>query len=101
MAIGEKRDEIDAKIKAWERELERLRIVLAGAPEAVHTAYHLRFVGLYLQKEILKSRWEMLRGAYQPDPEVVGEFAKALAATEAAWANAAPMLAELLPGTAA
>ncbi len=101
MAIGEKRDEVDAKIKAWERELERLRVVLAGAPEAAHAAHHQRFVGLYLQKEVVKSRWEMLRGTYQPDAEAVGEVEKALAAMEAAWANAAPMLAELLPGKTA
>ena len=96
MAMGEKRDKVDAKIRAWERELERLRVVLAGAPEAVHTAHHQRFVGLYRQKEILKSRWEMLRGTYQPDPEAVGEVEEALAAMEAAWANASAMLAELL-----
>lgn len=97
MAMGEKRDEVDAKIRAWERELEWLRVVLAGAPEAVHTAHHQRFVGLYRQKEVLKSRWEMLRGTYQPDPEAVGEVEEALAAMEAAWANASAMLAELLP----
>ena len=49
----------------------------------------------------MKSRWEMLRGTYQPDAEAVGEVEKALAAMEAAWANAAPMLAELLPGKTA
>jgi hypothetical protein len=101
MAIGEKRDEIDAKIKAWERELERLRVVLARAPEAVHAAHHQRFVGLYRQKEVVKSRWEGLRGTYQADPEAVGEVETALAVMEAAWVNAAPMLAELLPGNAA
>jgi hypothetical protein len=101
MAIGEKRDEVDAKIKAWELTLERLRVVLAGAPDAIHAAHHQRFVGMYRQKEIVKSRWEMLRGAYQPDPEAVGEVENALAAMEAVWANAAPMLAELLPEKAA
>jgi hypothetical protein len=97
MAMSEKRDEVDAKITAWERELERLRVVLAGAPEAVHAAHHQRFVELYRQKEIAKSRWEMLRGSYQPDPEAVREVEKAFAAMKATWANAAAMLAALLP----
>ena len=97
MGEGGKRGEVDAKINAWERKLERLRVALAGAPEAVHAAHHQRFVGLYRQKEIVKSRWEVLRGTYQPNPEAVAAFEQALAAMDAAWANAAPMLAEVLP----
>jgi hypothetical protein len=98
MATGGKREEVDAKVKAWERELEGLRLALAAAPDAVHAIHHQRFVELYRQKEIVKSRWEELRGTYRPTPEARRRFEEALAAMEAAWAVAESMRAEVLPG---
>ena len=47
MATGGKREEIDAKIKGWERDLEQLRLALARAPESVHAEYQTRFVEVY------------------------------------------------------
>jgi hypothetical protein len=99
MATGGKRQEVDAKIRAWESELERLRLALAVAPDAVHAAHHQRFVEVYRQKEVVKSRWEMLRGTYQPTPEMSQRFADAFAAMEAAWAAAETMRAEVLAGS--
>jgi len=99
MGTGGKREEVDAKIRAWEAELERLRLALAAAPDAVHAAHHQRFVALYREKEIVKSRWEVLRGAYQPTPEVSQRFAEAFAAMEDAWAAAGSMRTEVLAGS--
>lgn len=96
MAPGGKREEVDARIKAWERELELLRVALARAPESVHTRYTPSFVELYRQKEILKSRWEAIRGVYRPEPPAVQRFEEALAAMEAAWTAAQPTFADVL-----
>jgi hypothetical protein len=96
MATTGRRSAIDDKIKGWERELERLRVGLAAGPEGVHAAHQERFVRLYRQKEVLKSRWEAIRGVYRPDPEALTRFEQALAAMEAAWAEAAPSLSAAL-----
>jgi len=93
MAGGGRRDEVDAKITGWEKDLERLRVALAGAPESVHDAHHQHFTDLYRCKEVVKSRWELVRGVYRPDPTAVQRFEEALAAMEAAWEKAQPMLA--------
>jgi hypothetical protein len=99
MAGSGRREEIDAKIKAWELELERLRLALGAAPEPVHAAHYPGFVKLYLQKEVVKSRWEVIRGAYRPAPEATRRFEAALADMEAAWAAAGPLRAEVLSET--
>ncbi len=83
MATGGKREEIDAKIKGWERELERLRVTLGGAPESVHSRYHPSFVQLYRAKEVVKSRWEAIRGVYRPEAAAVQRFEEAMSAMEA------------------
>ncbi len=101
MATGGKRDEIDAKIKGWERELESFRVVLARAPESVHARYYADFVELYRAKEVVKSRWEAVRGVYQPEAAAVHGFEEALSAMEAAWSAAQPMLADVLKAQAA
>jgi hypothetical protein len=100
VAIG-RREEIDAKIKAWERELERLRVALANAPEAVNAKHQTDFVGLYGRKEVVKSRWEAIRGVYRPDAAAIQRCDEALAAMEAAWVKAQSMLADVLAGNAA
>ena len=96
MATGGKREETDAKIKGWERELERVRLALCRAPETAHERYHPSFTEVYRAKEAVKSRWEAVRGVYQPEPAAVHRFQEALAAMEAAWAAAQPMLADVL-----
>jgi hypothetical protein len=96
MASGGRREEIDARIKQWEQTLEQLRLALACAPEEVHARWNPDFVNLYRQKEILKSAWEAIRGIYRPEPEALQRFEKELAAMEAAWAAAQPMLTETL-----
>jgi hypothetical protein len=101
MTTGGRREEIDAKIKAWERELERLRLALARAPESVHERYQKTFAELYLAKEVAKARWETIRGVYQPDAAAVQRFHEALAAMEGAWAAAQPVLADILKPQAA
>lgn len=101
MASGGRREEINAKIKGWERELERVRITLARAPEAVHTAYYPDFVDLYRQKELLRSAWEAVRGVYQPGAEAIHRFEQALAAMETAWEATWPKLANLFKAEAA
>jgi hypothetical protein len=88
MALGEKREEMDAKIKAWERELEQLRLELARAPDSVHAEHQARFVEVYRAKEVVKSRWEAVRGVYRPEPDAVKRFEEALTAMEGAWASA-------------
>ena len=92
MGTAGMRDAMDAKIRDWERELERLRVGFAAGPETVHTAHQQAFVRLYQQKEILKSRWEAIRGVYQPAPDAVARFEQALAAMETAWPETAPAL---------
>jgi hypothetical protein len=96
MATGGKREEIDAKIKGWERELECVRLALARAPDSVHDRYHPTFTEVYRAKEILMSRWEAVRGVYQPEPAAVERFREALESMEAAWAAAQPMFADVL-----
>ncbi len=99
MAAGGRREEIDENIKEWERELERLRLKLARAPEEVEAKYGGPFIELYRKKETVKSSWERLRGVYLPEPEAVREFEKAQADMEAAWSAAQPMFAEVLAET--
>jgi len=101
MAAGGRREEIDARVKAWERELERLRVALANAPEAVNAKHQTAFEGLYRRKEVAKSRWEAIRGVYRPDAAAIECCNEALAAMEAAWVKARSMLAEVLAGNAA
>jgi hypothetical protein len=101
MGTGGRREEIDATIARWEGDLERLRLALANAPEATHAQHHPTFVELYRRKEIVKSRWEAIRGVYQREVEAVRHFEDALAGMEAAWPKAEAMLAEVLPARAA
>ncbi len=101
MATGGTREEMDAKIMAWERDLERLRVALARAAEPVHARYHPAFTELYRGKEIVKSRWEQIRGVYRPEPAAVQRFQEALAAMEAAWRAARLMLDDVLKPMAA
>ena len=95
MAAGSRREEIDAKLKGWERDLERLRLALARAPDEVAARHGGAFVELYRRKEIAKSCWERVRGVYLPDPEAVRQLEKALAEMGAAWMAAQPMFAEV------
>ncbi len=99
MAAGSRREAIDAQIKGWERELEKLRLKLARAPEEVETKYAGAFVELYRKKERLKSSWERVRGVYLPEPEAVRQFEKAQADMEAAWSAARPIFDEALTET--
>ena len=101
MATGGRREKIDAKIKAWERELERVRLALSRAPESVHARYHPTFTEVYRAKEIVKSRWEAVRGVYQPEPAAIQRLQDALEAMERAWAGAQPMFADVLKPRAA
>jgi len=101
MATGGKRESIDAQIKAWERELERTRLALARAPDTVHERHHSTFTEVYRAKEIVKSRWEAVRGVYQPEPASIQRFQDALDDMEKAWVTARPMLADLLDPQAA
>lgn len=101
MGTGGKREEIDGTIMAWERDLERVRVALAQSPEPVHARYHPGFMELYRAKEVVKSRWEEIRGVYRPDPPAVKRFEEALAGMEAAWRAARPMLDDILKPMAA
>ncbi len=101
MATGGKRAEIDAKIKVWERELERVRLALARAPASVHDRYSPTFAEVYRAKEIVKSRWEPVRGVYQPEPAAIQRLRDALEAMQKAWAVAQPMFADVLKPQAA
>jgi hypothetical protein len=101
MASDGRREEMDAKIKAWERELERLRVALARAPESVHVQYYPQFVEVYREKEVVKSRWEAIRGVYRPEATELERFQEALSAMETTWATAQPMFAEVLKVVAA
>ncbi len=95
MAAGGKREQIDRRIKAWESELERIRLALARAPDSVHDRCHPTFTEVYRAKEIVKSRWEAVRGVYQPEPAAIQRLQDALEAMEKAWANAQPKFADL------
>jgi len=97
METGGRREVIDAQIAAWERDLERLRVALANAPDPLNAKYHASFVELYEQKEVAKSRWEAIRGVYRPEVEAVRRSEDALAALKAVWPKAEAMLAEVLP----
>jgi hypothetical protein len=101
MATGGKREEIDAKIKGWERDLEQLRLALARAPEPVHAEYQAGFVEVYRAKEIVKSRWEAIRGVYRPEPVVIERFEEALAAMEDTWTGARSMFTDVVKPQAA
>ncbi|HSD52014.1 MAG TPA: hypothetical protein VLG48_11465 [Candidatus Methylomirabilis sp.] len=101
MASDGRREEMDAKIKAWERELERLRVALARAPESVHAQYYPQFVEVYREKEVVKSRWEAIRGVYRPDVTEVDRFQEALFSMEETWAVSQSMIAEVLQFVAA
>ncbi len=92
MAGAGKREAMDRRIKEWERELERMRIVLAAAPEALHAQHQDSFVRLYRAKEVLKSRWEAIRGIYRPEVAALERFEQALKIMDAAWAETAPVL---------
>ncbi len=101
MATGGKREAIDVKIKTWERELERVRLALAHAPASVHERYYPNFTEVYRAKEVVKSRWEAVRGVYRPEPAAIRRFEEALAAMEAAWAAAQPTFSDVLAAQAA
>jgi hypothetical protein len=96
MAEGGRREEIDAKIAHWERDLERVRVALANATDALNARHHSTFVELYCRKEVAKSRWEAIRGVYRPDSHAVRRCEEGLAAMEAAWQQAHAMLNETL-----
>ncbi len=95
MATEGRREGVDAKIKDWEQGLERLRLWLANAPEAVHLNHHPQFVELYRRKEVVKSRWEAVRGVYRPAPEAMRRFEEARADMESAWRETQPLFAEM------
>jgi hypothetical protein len=95
MTAGGRREAIDAKIAFWERALEGLRVSLANAPDAINTKHHPTFVALYGRKEVVKSRWEAIRGVYRPDADAVRRCDEALVAMEAAWAVAQGLLGEV------
>ncbi len=99
MASSGRRDGIDAKIRDWERELERMRVGLAAGPEDRHASQEQRFVALYRRKEVVKSRWETVRGVYRPDAAAVARFEEALKEMEEAWTEYAPLLAGALPNS--
>jgi hypothetical protein len=101
MALGGGREEIDLRFKKWEQDLERLRLLLARAPEEVHARWNPDFVNLYRQKEVAKSAWEAIRGTYRPEPEALQRYEQAWRAMEATWAAAQPMLTEVLAREAA
>jgi len=92
---------MDAKIALWERDLERLRVALANAPDALNAKHHPAFVDLYRRKEVAKSRWEAIRGVYRPKAEDVRRCEDAIVAVEAVWPKTQAMLDEVLPVRAA
>lgn len=95
MAEGGRREEIDARIARWERDLERVRVALANASDALNAQHHPTFVELCRRKEVAKSRWEAIRGVYRPDPQAVRRCEDALAAMDAAWQRAQATLTEV------
>lgn len=96
MASEGKRAEMDEKIKAWEHDLERLRLALARGPAELHERLGRRFTDLYRAKEVVKARWEAVRGVYRPAPAERAQFEEALRAMEAAWAAEQSMVSEVL-----
>lgn len=96
MAIGSIREARDERLKTWERELERLRVALARAPEELHEQYSPEFTALSRVKEIVKSRWEAIRGVYQPAPVEIEGVQAGFEAMEKAWAAAQTMIASVL-----
>jgi len=96
MATGGKRAEVDGRIKAWEQELERLRLALAQGPPELHERFGPRFVALYHAKEAVKSRWEAVRGVYRPEPGDLLRFEEALHAMETAWTAEQSLVSEVL-----
>ena len=101
MATEGKREELEMKVKAWESELERVRLALARAPDSVHDRYQPTFAEAYRAKEIVRSRWEAVRGVYQPEPAAIQRLREALESMEKAWAIAQPMFADVLKPQAA
>jgi hypothetical protein len=83
-------------IKAWEQQLERLRLALACGPAELHARFGRRFTDLYRAKEVVKSRWEAIRGVYRPEPAAVTRFEGALHAMEDAWGAEQSMVSEVL-----
>lgn len=99
MADEGRRAAVTGRLRAWERELEGLRLWLASAPEAVHLEHQPRLAGLCRQKELVQSRWEGICGVYRPAPEAVERFEAAWAEMERAWREEAlPLLAAAGPG---
>lgn len=96
MATGGRREEVDARIAHWERELERLRVALANAPEPLNARHQPAFVEAYRRKEVAKSCWEAVRGVYRPDRQAVRQCDEALAALEAVWPGVHAMMTEVL-----
>jgi hypothetical protein len=96
MASEGKRAGMDGKIRAWEHDLERLRLALARGPAELHERFGPRFTDLYRAKEVLKARWEAVRGVYRPAPAELARCEEALRAMEAAWAAEQSMVSEVL-----
>ncbi len=96
MATGGQRAEVDGRIKAWEQELERLRLALAQGPPELHERFGRRFAALYHAKEAVKSRWEAVRGVYRPEPADLMRFEEALRAMETAWTAEQALVSEVL-----
>ena len=89
-------EEIAGKLKAWERELERVRLALARAPDSIHDRYQSTFIEVYRAKEVLRSRWEAARGGYQKDRDAIHGVQDALDDMEKAWEAAQPLFATVL-----
>jgi hypothetical protein len=96
MSSGRIRDERDDRLKTWERELERLRVALGRAPDAVHEQYSSEFTALYRAKETVKSRWEAIRGVYRPAPAEIEGVQVAFETMGKAWVAAQAMIAAVL-----
>ncbi len=95
------RNEHDERLKMWERELERLRVALGRAPDAVHEQCSPEFRALYRTKETAKSRWETIRGVYRPAPAEIEGVQVAFEAMEKAWVAAQAMIAAVVAQDAA
>ena len=90
------REEMAAKLKAWECELERVRLALARAPDSIHDRHYSGFIEVYRAKETVRSRWEAVRGRYQAEPDAIRRLQDAFEAMEKVWAEAQPMFAAVL-----
>jgi hypothetical protein len=90
------RRERDERLKTWERELERLRVALGVAPDALHEQYSPEFMALYRAKETAKSRWEAIRGVYRPAPAEIEGVQVAFETMGKAWVAAQAMIAAVL-----